>query len=1475
MVRSSSDRAAGPCGRPGRIGSQPSAEDPDGGETRRSHSRRRSKAWVATLVVLIACSGGSSYGEILDRGTGPANTRPLWPLASGILVSHVDSSSVEPVGPPRQAVISQRRTSEGRLVTVDAGTLPLRGAAMLRDTLDLLETRSGDVVAIEPDGGRYLMVPSSVRVGMRWRAEIPTLRGAWFLEYDGGSKRYGSEWTFEVTSRDEVEGRFGPQIVWTLVGTGPKVPHVVKDGRACYDSDLGRLDALFCTTTSPLENVPRQSVTWRFVEGQGPIQVYAGLGGHEALLTGGAALPELLPVLVGEPELAGGDPSRMSTLALDALSVSEELETALANELGVFMGTSARFTASSTELSAGHAAELVLFGSGYLATNITDPNGQRIDDWVVDRAALCLAVDPEGPALVALDRLADACPDRVGPNPLSRGELESGAATPYVTPDGRWWARADVERLGARGGDRINGTFDRSGIHAHAPFVRDGVLHTLNCHGDGPSAPCELIAFPNEPRLTQSNTGSTFATGVYVWGSVPVGQVLRSGGCASGNCERPPTDVVRFTVPHEHGLIHVTASRPQTIVRWFSFDGRMLDYRTVPVWQPTVWHVDGEYQLHDVRPLGELYRIDVSPEGLVVRAVGRLDLPGGERAEAAVPLDDRFLVVTSRRVGDGSTGLPLPSAYDSDITEYGAQPAIPSSLRKTLRFYLSERVDAEAPEDPIAGVHAWPVWQTGSLVSFCDAHDGTPRVTSIVVGGEAIPLSSERDGSGCHHVRLPPSVIDVSREVGVLPVVLTVDELGSFHRHLPWTEHTPDAPNPDEPDPDEPDPDEGPDEPTTLATLPTTSDRFPSSVRPPASDAVCTIRYDFDYQPPGPMLTTCRFEPWHAETPPEGTRLAVCDPTSEGPTSACLDLLAFDGDPTIFDTHDFWVASPDHEWARGRPELFSEGRVFWIPRERPAGPLVAADFEHAVSLDAIGRHWRVVPDPEAWRLPRDLRTDPDEPEPVGTWPERLGLPIVEPTSFDPTSLLEGSGLDGLPTPTQRWERHGTTVEVYGPPLSRWLRSELVATARDVATRWTSGALPSGASSAVATDGELVLWDVGTLVRLEGSPVAQSEVCNGIDDDGDGTTDESGPGLCPDPDAVMACEEGICFRSACATGRVACGANPARCDVQLGTSADCLGCGDACPAYGGSECSATGCTPTRLTEVVATSRGCWRRFETGEWLGDDGVVETGWAAIAGTSQQECRVDLAGMLACECTPAGVWEPCGHPTAPLDRIWVGEGSRGASFCGRVAAGGDVFCGGPVVAELGLPSDAYGRVAVAELRGAHDVVFGGPIADHGYALVGTDVYVFGRVFVGTTPTWRLERVAGLPPVTAIHAARGYALFESSEGVFALGSLGTYPALGGPSGLWSTPTRAPGLDGALQLLATDGGPCKRTEGSILCAYRPGAYGDPPPGWTKTLDPAWIELAGDFRAVAARGVRICLVGNDVESTSASEIVRTY
>ena len=1387
---------------------------------------------VSLALVSTACSGPEEYAERLASGSGPANAMPLWPLGAGMLNavrSGPDASRYEPSW-PRQAVVSQRDTAQGRLVTIDVrafdgyafrrdttgtGGVDLAERVILgRETADFLVTPAGDIVAVDPDGRRYLLVPATVRVGAKWRVVRPPFAGSIynhsaFVDFaERRSRALGSgEFTFAVTGRDVEPGPTGDLVVWTIEAT---------DGTV--------------------------SAMWRFAEGRGPLTLDPSLAwSMPPRARDNAQLPLPLDAVI---PLAGQAPLKLTSIGMTRVAAPPF--TAHGDGVwGLFHGKSARFTWSSSERAAGHAAELVLLGEDYGESSLLDPNGQGIFDWVRGRVALCIAIDPATGDLVPLERLAGDCPDRdrlQDPADPARPYHAQGVAAPYVAPDGRWWVRGDAERATLAIGS--------AALPTQAPFMRDGVLHTLNCHGDLPTAPCELMAFPTlAPSLFASDSGGTI-TALPIWSSRPPGDIPMRGWLATlpeAPPYHPPTDVQRFAIGHDAGFIHVAAGFRQVVVRWFSLDGRLLDHRALPIWQPSLTHHDGRYRLLDVRPLGELYEYEVTPAGVRILALGRLAVPQGEHAEFAVALEGgRYLAVTSRPDGDGrESAAIIRTPYDSSVDASGLGPAVPDAAVRAFQIYVTSPVTAAPTPDALSAALGLPLWLTGEILSVCDAPEADPPLAleRLRVGSDTFDLRARpRDARGCHHLVVPPAILAAARESALLPVGLAVAGLGEIARQVSVPPEAPPV---------------RPSDVASLASLPGPLDSFPPSVRPVASNLYCGPPHDY-------RLSRCAYYPWGAPSAffDEG-EVDACDPA----TAPCIDFLAYTGDPAVLATHEPWVADADNPWAPGRADLFPAGRVYWLPRDRPAGPLVAADFERASPLDAASRHWRVDPDPAAWRIPDRPSSAVDVD---GTWPAGLGVPVVEPPAFEPAPLLAGTGLTALPEPAQSWRLAGRQLDLYGPPISQWVLAVTAPTPHGHGIERRSGPLPTPDARALATDGAVVLWADGAIARLDGATVPQAEVCNGLDDDGDGQLDETGADGCPDADAVRTCHEGVCFRTGCAAGLAACDENPWRCDVPLATLDDCLACGDACPQYGGATCAASGCTPARLADVVAAGSRCWRRFHNGDVL-DGERLEGPWAAIAGGSEHVCRLDAAGALSCECLLA---EPSGtqcrgatSPSAlspplsgPFDRVWAGAGST----CARVAATGAVHCWGSVteVAQMGVHSGE-----IPELTGATAIAFGGASASSAYALVAGEVYAFGAVNVGAAPSWTIARVEGLPPASGLHAANGYALFETPQGVYGLGGLGRLPALGGPSTpRWDAPTRAPGLDGAVELVARDLGPCKRTATSIRCAYEPGVHGSAPPGWTKLAEPAWFELPGEFQRVAAGGARLCVALDDLAAT---------
>ncbi|MBL8920357.1 MAG: putative metal-binding motif-containing protein [Myxococcaceae bacterium] len=1452
-------------------------------------------AALALAASLVGCSCEQQYAEFVSEGDGPPNTLPLWPLSPSTL--YPIALGDRPDHWQRPLVISQRPTEQGQRFVLDyplsfAESWPaLPQWRLFRDTVELLQLPSGGLVAVEPDGRRYLLVPGKARVGMRWRVELPALAGATDLDLchpgSAAQARHGAGvWTFEVLSRQEVSGPAGPTVAWRIGALGPQVPHVDKNGTV----DDGSCDTLWWrdTTSAKASEVPRRGQVLLFYEGVGPFS-FATLdeGGGAAPATAtrpaeafatdaGAAptLPPRLPVPSGVTALAGRAAEPLPVITLTDLGAPPATSAP-----ALFRPRTARLTWSSSEVAAGHGAELMLSGVTLGFAGELDPNGNLQGDPVPVRVPLCFAFDPTAPKHLPVDRLALPCPDRHPPGSLSS---EYFKAQPYVRPDGTWWSRVDIERLAWRSGSSANYLV---GAHTQAPFVRNGVLHTLNCHGDLPTDPCELLAFPTDPPpWLWKATETGVIQGLVVWAHVEPHEVPRRGEGSGTEAAVPPRASLRYAIAHDTGFIHASvATLPANwrisdfepgvardsahralIVRWFSLDGRLLDYRAIPVWQPGLTHVDGRYRLVDARPLGELLEYELTPRGVRVLKRGRLGLGDGERAEHALALaDDRFLVVTSRPRGNGQQiGLKLAATLrwaTQNASAYGGIPAVPDSLTRDLRFSVTAPVTGPATVDVVSAGHGLAAWVTGRTLTLCDAPGAEPPllVDRLRVGELDVDVSMRaRDAHGCHQVAVPEPLLEAvlgAEASGLLPIAYTVRSVGTFRRSVAVA-RTAAAPPP-----------------AMIPTLPKPDDRAPRSTRPPASNLVCTGSVAGPPERPGPLipfsLTTCSYPLWGGSSlgNPDGG-VDACDP-SAGP---CLDLLAFDGPASIPATHEWLVSDPERPYLPARPDLFPAGRVYLIPRSRAAGPLIARDFETARPIGAQGRHWQVTPDAQSWRVPDGAGARPGID---GTWPAELGTPVVEARPFDAAALLAGTGLATLPSPAQTWSGPGRQLSLFGPPLSQWLLLTAEPTAHGAAPRWRHGPLPSPDARALGTDGNVVLWTTGELTALsEGACLSQAETCNGLDDDCDGEVDETGADGCPDPDAVKACREGVCFRTACVAGRAACGASPGRCDTSLGTEANCRACGDACPATSGSRCSPAGCTSAGATRFAVTSLYRYLRTTDGsvyrspqgtDWATTKTLLGT-FADVATGPSHVCTLDAAGQVDCTCEGSG-WQSCqgafGASAGPagVDRVWAGP----SSTCVRVAGSGAVTCWGAALSDgvtAGPPT------SVPALTGAEQVVFSQAEGSwRGYALVGGAVLRFGR----TSTSLEVTPVVGLPTVTSLRAATGYVLFKTAMGWFGLGPLHRYPMLAGPStGPWTTPTRAMGLDDADGVIAGFGNaPCALKPGQIRCAFEPG---NPPDRTRYTFDaPAVvdsnggaIDLAVTYQAASALQSTICVVRED-------------
>lgn len=157
---------------------------------------------VALALVFLGCGGGGGGPgpeegelEILDEGTGDANVEPLFPLRSGTLSSYRRGTVRAPVELP-DGRIAHRYLNEARQLSM---TGPLDAASENW----LAEGDEGVWFLGSTNGGMLdtpiLLVPATVRVGMRWRT---------------GSASTSRE--YEVLRRDELINELGSTVLWTI-----------------------------------------------------------------------------------------------------------------------------------------------------------------------------------------------------------------------------------------------------------------------------------------------------------------------------------------------------------------------------------------------------------------------------------------------------------------------------------------------------------------------------------------------------------------------------------------------------------------------------------------------------------------------------------------------------------------------------------------------------------------------------------------------------------------------------------------------------------------------------------------------------------------------------------------------------------------------------------------------------------------------------------------------------------------------------------------------------------------------------------------------------------------------------------------------------------------------------------------------------------------------------------------------------------
>ncbi len=162
-------------------------------------------AWVAWLS---GCSdattpqGGIDEVRVVANGSGEANAEPLWPLRPGWM------HTARPGHTPTSWALEARRVGAGTIVPVGNAvrvgpnliTAPSEPACLryLSQDAEGLWFHGGPAEGLLPGGA--LLVPATVRVGMRWQSRVD------------GKLRFSGQ----VLSRSEEATAFGPRPVWRL-----------------------------------------------------------------------------------------------------------------------------------------------------------------------------------------------------------------------------------------------------------------------------------------------------------------------------------------------------------------------------------------------------------------------------------------------------------------------------------------------------------------------------------------------------------------------------------------------------------------------------------------------------------------------------------------------------------------------------------------------------------------------------------------------------------------------------------------------------------------------------------------------------------------------------------------------------------------------------------------------------------------------------------------------------------------------------------------------------------------------------------------------------------------------------------------------------------------------------------------------------------------------------------------------------------
>ncbi|MET0391051.1 MAG: hypothetical protein ABW321_34080 [Polyangiales bacterium] len=209
------------------------------------------------------------------------------------------------------------------------------------------------------------------------------------------------------------------------------------------------------------------------------------------------------------------------------------------------------------------------------------------------------------------------------------------------------------------------------------------------------------------------------------------------------------------------------------------------------------------------------------------------------------------------------------------------------------------------------------------------------------------------------------------------------------------------------------------------------------------------------------------------------------------------------------------------------------------------------------------------------------------------------------------------------------------------------------------------------------------------------PLRCSEVCNGVDDDCDGTVDErqgAAGSFCTLPHAISVCARGSCLIASCEDGHVDCNGDAADgCEATLDSVAHCGVCTHACDlphaaaACNHGRCAIAQCLPGYADCDQRIDNGCERPLDT---LND-----------CGSCGADCRVPRAtsDCSTGACRFAGCNAGFGDCNNDADALGQGDGCEtdlglpeSCGACGKVCPPSAPYCAGGQCTAISCPADA-----------------------------------------------------------------------------------------------------------------------------------------------------------------------------------------